>query len=287
MRAGFVTCVKLGLSCIEEIYNVGGSLELVITLHDYLARAKSGRIYVDDFCLRHNIPVIKVKNINEPEAIRAIKESKIDWLFIIGWSQIAKKHVLEAPSKGCLGMHPTLLPEGRGRAAIPWAILKGLKQTGVTLFKLDEGVDTGPIIAQEVIGIEERDTAMTLYEKVISAHKSLIRSVWPMLVNDKVVATPQRNELASYWPERKPEDGRILPEMTVEQVDRLVRAVTRPYPGAFIILNGEKYVIWSGIPRWNTAKNAESFIDNKGHLWLKTIDGYFEAFDWEKEAHKE
>jgi len=287
MRAGFVTCVKLGLGCMEEIYNIGGSLDLVITLHDYLAQAKSGRVYVDNFCLQHNIPVIKMKNINEPEAIRVIIEHKIDWLFIIGWSQIAKKDVLEAPNKGCLGMHPTLLPEGRGRAAIPWAILKGLKQTGVTLFKLDEGVDTGPIIAQEIIKIEERETATTLYEKVINAHKSLMRRVWPILVDDKVEALPQRNELATYWPERKPEDGRILPEMKVEEVDRLVRAVTRPYPGAFIIKNGEKFVIWSGVPRWNEAGDKELFDDSNEHLWIKAVDGYFEACEWEKISDKE
>lgn len=78
MKTGFVTCVKLGLSCMEEIYDIGGQLDLVITLHDNLAPNKSGRIYVDEFCRRYDIPVIKIKNINEQEVISAVKEKQLD-----------------------------------------------------------------------------------------------------------------------------------------------------------------------------------------------------------------
>ena len=165
MKIAFATCVRLGLSCIEEIYRINGKLDLLISLKDEKARDKSGRIYLDDIAYEHNIPLLKVNNINDPEVIKALKDYEIDWLFIIGWSQIAKEEVLKAPKKGCIGMHPTLLPVGRGRAAIPWAILKGLKQTGVTMFKLDEGVDTGDIIGQGIIEINENTTATDLYKK--------------------------------------------------------------------------------------------------------------------------
>src|SRR5690606_23924645 len=117
------TCVQLGRSCIEEIYRIGGKLDLLITLHDEKAKKKSGRIYLDDISQTHRIPLLKISNINDPEVIEALIQYRIDWLFIIGWSQIARKEVLETPNKGCIGMHPTLLPVGRGRAAIPWAII--------------------------------------------------------------------------------------------------------------------------------------------------------------------
>src|SRR6266496_1733341 len=145
MRFGFVTCVQLGLACMEEIYAAGGCLDLAITLRDELAQTKSGRIYLDKFCEERRIDLVKIKHVNDSQSIGAIKEKGLDWLFIIGWSQIAGPLVLDAPKRGVLGIHPTLLPAGRGRAPIPWAILKGLKQTGVTLFKLDAGIDTGPI----------------------------------------------------------------------------------------------------------------------------------------------
>ena len=133
MRFGFVTCVELGLSCMQAIYDAGGHLDLAITLPDDRAVSKSGRVYLDTFCNAHAIPLIKSPNINDETVISAVREHEIDWLFIIGWSQIAHAEILAAPTRGALGMHPTLLPEGRGRAAIPWAILKGLHQTGQTL----------------------------------------------------------------------------------------------------------------------------------------------------------
>lgn len=283
MKFGFVTCVRLGLGCMEEIYNIGGELALVITLHDHLMKDKSGRIYVDEFCMIHNIPILKVKNINEPEAVNAIIEKGIDWLFIIGWSQIARKDILIAPKKACLGMHPTLLPQGRGRAAIPWAILKGLDKTGVTLFKLDENVDTGPIIAQEVINIEPRETATTLYSKVIEAHKTLIRKVWDDLLNDRIKFIPQDENLATTWPGRKPEEGEISLEMNTDEVDKLVRAVTDPYPGAFVIIDSTKYIIWAGEPHKGINLESKFLFDEVGHLWIETTDGCFEAIRWERE----
>ncbi|HKE57211.1 MAG TPA: formyltransferase family protein [Pyrinomonadaceae bacterium] len=246
MKFGFVTCVQLGLSCMEEIYKVGGKLELVITLHDELATQKSGRVYVDQFCAAHDVAVLKVKNVNDDEALAAIRERELDWLFIIGWSQIARRDVLSAPRRGVLGMHPTLLPTGRGRAAIPWAIIRDLSETGVTLFQLDEGVDTGPIIAQQRLPLASDETATTLYERVTDAHASLIGRVWPDLMSDRVQAVPQQEEHASVWEGRKPADGRLSAAMSVAEVERLVRATTRPYPGAFWQDNGTLLRVWQG-----------------------------------------
>ena len=157
-KIAFATCVQLGLSCIEEIYRINGQLSFLITLKDEKAKNKSGRVYLDEFAKEHNLQVLKIDNINDQIVIDTIKKNNIDWLFIIGWSQIAKKELLDAPNKGCIGMHPSLLPVGRGRAAIPWAILKCLDCTGVTLFKLDEGVDTGEIIGQLSIPLSNRTT---------------------------------------------------------------------------------------------------------------------------------
>ncbi len=281
MKFGFVTCVQLGLACMEEIYRIGGKLDLVMTLHDRLARDKSGRIYVDPFCARHGIDVVKIRSVNDTEAVETVRQREIDWLFIIGWSQIARKKMLDAPRRGCLGMHPTLLPQGRGRAAIPWAILKGLDKTGVTLFKLDEGVDTGPILAQEVIPISPDETATQLYERVAQAHRTLISRIWHDLITDTLVLHPQDGTQATEWPERKPEDGVILPTMDCLYVDRLVRAVTRPYPGAFIDYERTRYIIWGGRAHPGKYSSQDFAVDADHHLWFNTAGGCFEAIDWE------
>lgn len=278
MKFAFVTCVQLGLTCMEAIYEAGGTLDLVITLKDHMARDKSGRIYVDEFCSHHGVDVLKVRHVNDDVVPKALADREIDWLFIIGWSQIAGPAVLQAPRLGVLGMHPTLLPQGRGRAAIPWAILKGLSETGVTLFQLDEGVDTGPIVSQERIPIAPDETATSLYSRVAAAHQTLIRRVWLDFAGGLVVPQPQDSSQASEWPGRTPADGCILPEMTVAQVDRLVRATTHPYPGAFWEDAGRIVRVWAGKVGQGTDAVAA------GHLRLNLSDGVYDAVDYQIES---
>ncbi|WP_205859181.1 formyltransferase family protein [Pleionea sediminis] len=248
---------------MEAIYEVDGKLDLAITLEDGQARNKSGRIYLDEFCSTNNIPLVKSSHINNEVCIDIIKEYDLDWLFIIGWSQIASNELLSAPKKGVLGIHPTLLPEGRGRAAIPWAILKGLDKTGVTLFKLNEGVDTGDIVAQVEIPLDGSTDAAKLYDQVNIAHVRLIKEVFHKLRNENIVLKPQVHELATEWPGRKPEDGEINLEGSVFEAERLIRAVTHPYPGAYYFNDqGQKVIIWKA-----------SVDEGKNNMSLKFYDG--------------
>lgn len=270
MKIAFTTCVQLGKSCIEEIYKIGGSLDLLITLKDEKAKNKSGRIYLDDISEEHNVPLLKINHINDQEVLDAIKEHEIDWLFIIGWSQIAGEAVLNAPTYGCIGMHPTLLPKGRGRAAIPWAILKGLDKTGVTMFKLDAGVDTGDIIGQGIIPMDEETTATELYEKVDEMHIQLIREYWDAIVNNTVELQKQDDRIATEWPGRKPADGEIFATMTMQEAERLVRAVTHPYPGAFYIKDDKKMTIWKAKVQTEAEENG-----------IKLADGYLIPIEYE------
>ncbi|AGC78662.1 methionyl-tRNA formyltransferase [Nonlabens dokdonensis DSW-6] len=245
-----------------------------MTLPDDKSVKKSGRIYLDEFAQSKNIPLIKINHINDQSAIDAIKEHNIDWLFIIGWSQIASKEVINATKIGAIGAHPTLLPEGRGRAAIPWAILKGLDKTGVTFFKMDEGVDTGLILGQEEVPIASTENATTLYSKVNKAHEILIKKLYPQLLAGTVTAHEQNEANASYWEGRKPADGLITQDMTMLYVDRLVRATSRPYPGAFIQNDKIKVIFWSGF----TSKKA---IIDELYYEFKLNDGYFYSDDFE------
>lgn len=274
MKFAFVTCVQIGLSCMEAIYEIGGSLDLIISIPDEKAKKKSGRIYVDDFAEKHNISVLKTNHINDEVAINTIKKHNIDWLFIIGWSQIASKEVIDAPNLGAIGAHPTLLPVGRGRAAIPWAIIKGLDKTGVSFFKMDEGVDTGLILGQEEIPIATDEIATTLYEKVNMAHETLIKKLYKALKENKVIGKRQDESKATYWEGRKPKDGEITTQMTMLEADRLVRATTKPYPGAFFIERDKKVIIWQG--HYSENKKEENVL-----FEIKLSDGFYYAENYE------
>lgn len=274
MKFAFVTCVQIGLSCMEAIYDVNGSLDLIISIPDEKAKKKSGRIYVDDFAQKNNIPVVKSNHVNDAAVIEAIKAYDIDWLFIIGWSQIASKEVIETPNLGAIGAHPTLLPVGRGRAAIPWAIIKGLDKTGVSFFKMDEGVDTGLILGQEEVPIEPTETAQTLYNKINTAHETLIKKLFINLQNNNIEGKVQDESKATYWEGRKPKDGELFEIMTMYEVDRLVRATTKPYPGAFIIRDDKKVTIWTGIM-------SKDKIESNIYHEIALYDGFFYATNYE------
>lgn len=272
-RLGFVTCVQLGLECMQAIYDWGAELDLVVTLDDGVSKSKSGRVYVDGFCGARNIQLLKTRSVNDKKVIAAVQDREIDWLFIIGWSQIAKSGILNSARLGCIGIHPTLLPQGRGRAAIPWAILKGLRKTGVTLFRLDEGVDTGPIIDQKEILIDDFTTATDLYGDVRRAHYDILKQSLGALIDGSVTLREQDHSKASIWEGRRPEDGRLSEAMTMGEALLMIRAVTRPYPGAFFVREGKIVRIW-----------AASLEPREGSLKIGLSDGVVYATDFQIEC---
>lgn len=274
-RIGFVTCVKLGLECLEALARRGPKIDLVISLNDDKAPNKSGRVYLDEFCNRSELPLVKVDNINDENALKKIQRHELDWVFVIGWSQILGSSALNLASQGSIGAHPTLLPQGRGNAAVPWAILKGLDKTGVSFFRMDHGVDTGPILHQEVIPIDPNETANTLYRKITDAHVEGICELVPRLLDGSLEERHQDAKQATVWPKRRPSDGRIDQTMTVAEVERLVRAVTHPYPGAFWDSKGERVRIWSGeIVDCNDLQQGRR---------IKLVDGCYDALEFEIE----
>jgi methionyl-tRNA formyltransferase len=150
------------------------------------------------------------------------------------------------------------------------------------MFKLDEGVDSGPILAQEELPLAPDETATSLYKRVAEAHRTLIARVWRELVSDAIVPQPQDDSAATTWPGRKPADGVIKPEeMSCKHVDRLVRAVTHPYPGAFVDHDETRYIIWSGQPHPGEDMPKSLTVDDNDHLWFSLKDGCFEAVEWE------
>jgi methionyl-tRNA formyltransferase len=142
-------------------------------------------------------------------------------------------------------MHPTLLPRHRGRAPIPWAILSGLARTGVTLFEIvDATADSGSIVGQVVVDIAPDETATTLFARIADAHVQLMRDFVPQLIARTAPRIPQDPTRASSWHRRTAADGIIDWETRAHYLSDWVRAQTRPYPGAFTFLGGERVIVW-------------------------------------------
>ena len=169
-----------------------------------------------------------------------------------------------------------MLPIGRGRAAIPWTILKGIHKTGVSFFKLDQGVDTGDIVHQEIISVKNNEDAESLYEKVNLAHISGISKVIKILKSSELKLIKQDDSLSTYWNAREPKDGEIDLNKSILIAEKLIRATTKPYPGAFVIIKNQKIIIWK-------AKIVDK-VSNLESKFLVFKDGYLLLEEYEQSA---
>lgn len=249
MRLVWVSFDVMGRDCLTAAAEAGADVAAVVTLPGPIDPNRSGQCSFEGIAGRLGAELIETADVNSPETIAAIREADPDLIFVVGWSQLVMDEFIGLPRHGVFGMHPTLLPRHRGRAAIPWAILSGLAKTGVTLFQIADGTaDSGPIVGQVEVTIEHDETATTLYDKVTSAHLKLVRQYVPKLLDGTAERVPQDTRRASDWPKRTPADGIIDWETRAPYLHDWVRAQTRPYPGAFTYLGDDRLVVWRARP---------------------------------------
>ena len=249
MRLVWVSFDVMGRDCLAAAADAGAEVAAVVTLPGPIDPDRSGQCSFDEIAADLGARLIETADVNAPDTIAAIREVDPDLIFVVGWSQLVMDEFIGLPRHGVFGMHPTLLPRHRGRAAIPWAILSGLAKTGVTLFQIADGTaDSGPIVGQVEVPIAPDETATTLYDKVTAAHLDVVREFVPKLLDGTAERLPQDTRRASSWPRRAPADGIIDWETRAPYVHDWVRAQTRPYPGAFTYLGEDKLVVWRARP---------------------------------------
>jgi methionyl-tRNA formyltransferase len=249
MRTVWVSFDTIGRDCLEAAAGAGAEVVGIVTLAGPIDPNRSGQCSFDEVAERHRAQLVPTADVNADETVEAIRALDPELIFVVGWSQLVREPFIALASEGVFGMHPTLLPRHRGRAAIPWAILSGLARTGVTLFEIvDTTADSGAIVGQVVVDIERDDTAETLYRRLSEAHVELVRDLVPQLVARTAPRIAQDPSRASAWPKRTPADGIIDWETRAPYLYDWVRAQTRPYPGAFTFLGDEKVVVWRAKP---------------------------------------
>lgn len=249
MRLVWVSFDVMGRDCLAAAAEAGAEVAAVVTLPGPIDPDRSGQCSFDEIAAQLGARLIETVDVNAPDTIAAIREVDPDLIFVVGWSQLVLDEFIGLPRHGVFGMHPTLLPRHRGRAAIPWAILSGLAKTGVTLFQIADGTaDSGAIVGQVEVPIAPDETATTLYDKVTEAHLELVRAFVPKLLDGSAERMPQDPRRASAWPKRTPADGIIDWETRARYLYDWVRAQTRPYPGAFTYLGEDKLVVWRARP---------------------------------------
>jgi methionyl-tRNA formyltransferase len=187
--------------------------------------------------LRLGIPVIQPEKLRNPEAMLPLQAWAPDLIVVAAFGQILRPDVLSLPKWGCINIHGSLLPRGRGAAPIQAAILAGDQETGITIMKMDPGVDTGPILSQRAIPISPEDTVGTLFEKLAPIGAELLLATLPRYFSGELQPQPQPAEGITYVPVLKKEDGRLDFTQPAAALERRVRAFN-PWPGTWFEWNG-------------------------------------------------
>ncbi|MCX7608751.1 MAG: methionyl-tRNA formyltransferase [Anaerolineales bacterium] len=194
---------------------------------------------VKEAALRLGLPVIQPEKLRQPEAMAQLRAWAPDLIVVAAFGQILRQEVLDLPPLGCINVHASLLPRWRGAAPIQAALLAGDAETGVTIMKMDAGVDTGPILAQRAIPIAPDETGGSLFEKLSRLGADLLLETLPRYVSGEIVPRPQPEEGVTYAPMLKKEDGLLDFSQPAAALERRVRAMN-PWPGA--------YFEWRGAP---------------------------------------
>jgi methionyl-tRNA formyltransferase len=244
MRLGWIGFHQEGLPALAGLQDAGAPLVAAITLKPELAASRSAAGDYRALCRRTGLPLYEVANINDEASLHLLRELALDVVFVIGWNQILKPATLRSARVGMIGAHASLLPHNRGSAPINWALIRGEQMSGNSLMWLAEGVDAGDLIDQTAFCITPYDTCATLYDQVAESNRDMLLRVLPRLLAGERPGVPQRHTNEPVLPRRRPADGLVDWSRDGVAIYNFVRALTRPYPGAFSWLDKKRWTIW-------------------------------------------
>ena len=193
--------------------------------------------------LEHGIPVLQPKGLRKPETVEKLKSFEPDVIVVVAYGVILRTPVLEAAKYGCINVHASLLPKYRGAAPIQWAILNGEKETGVTIMQMDEGLDTGDILAVSRLPIEPDETGASLFDKLSLLGGPLLLSVLDEAEKGNLHPVKQGESPTAYARMLDKEMGLLDFTQDAEVLERWIRGLNS-WPGTYSYLNGKLLKIW-------------------------------------------
>ena len=224
------------MRALAEVYPIVG----VVTQPD--RPAGRGRVLtpppVKRLALELGLPLIQPERLRQPEAMAQLQAWAPDVIVVAAFGQILRPAVLELPRFGCVNVHASLLPRWRGAAPIQAALLNGDAETGITIMRMDAGVDTGPTLSQRALPIQPDDNAGALSERLAALGGELLLETLPAYLSGELTPQPQEDAGATYAPMLNKADGQLDFSQPAEALARRVRAFN-PWPGAFTIWQGQ------------------------------------------------
>ncbi|MBE2182222.1 MAG: methionyl-tRNA formyltransferase [Anaerolineae bacterium] len=278
MRIVFMGATELGWECCRLMLDMGQNVVGIFTIPQQFriswspnplpnVRYKS----FEDIATKYNLPVTVVTGkMSDPKYREILEELAPDIVIVIGWYYIIPRQLRELAPLGVIGIHASLLPKYRGASPLVWALINGEAEAGISLFYLEDGIDTGNIVAQERFSIGWDDDIQMVIGKSTQSSLAMIREYIPKLADGTAPSIPQNNADATYVSPRTPDDGYISwQNHSACSAYNWIRAQTHPYPGAFTLYNGQRLALW----RASLTNQASPLA--AGSILLSTTDKAF------------
>ncbi len=275
-----------GLDTLRRINRTKVPVNLIITTREELNQKRqiSGAVPFEEI----GLPIYFLDSWNLKSDIERVVAEKIDLLLVMGFQRLVPQEIIDSVKIASFGFHGSSepLPKGRGRSPINWELIRGKDKFILHMFKLEADADSGLIFDRREFDMNPFDTIETVYYKVSLAMREMAENVVSKMLKGKALASEPQVGEPSYFPKRTPEDGLIQWPITIMEMHNFVRALTRPYPGAFAVLRGEKLSIYCGQPFSNKLEFdqpegsvIESFFS--GDFLIKCSDGAYLVTDFE------
>jgi methionyl-tRNA formyltransferase len=241
MRIVFMGTAELSCASLEKLAGSKGFSVVAVVTQPDKPKGRELKLTASPVKLlaeKLGLPVLQPLKARDEHFIRQLRELQPGLMVVVAYGQILPQTILDLPPHGCLNVHTSLLPKYRGAAPIQWAIANGEPETGVTIMKMDAGLDTGSVLATRRTPILRTDDSQTLHDRLAQLGADLLVETIPGYVAGKILPQPQPGEGSSYAAKIKKEDGRIDWNLPSEKIWNRLRAFT-PWPGAFAFLNTE------------------------------------------------
>lgn len=276
LRIAVVGAVGTTEVAIRALAGCGHPPVAIVTIPLELRDRHSDFVDLEPLARQCGATVIRAADTADPAVPEALGALDLDIVLVVGWSRVCGPEIRRIPRIGALGYHPTFLPKMRGRAALAWTIILDVRETAGTLFWLDEGVDSGDIAAQRAFTVAPDMTLQALLDRHLVALEEMIPPLFRSLAKGERPAVPQDHEQATYLAVRRPSHGEIDWTRPAAEIERLIRAVSRPYPGAFTFLRGQKVMVWSAkvvrYPQWH-AQTGQVFAHERSAPIVRCGEG--------------
>lgn len=283
MKVVFMGTPDFAVGALEGIIKAGHEVTAVVTQPDKpKGRGKEMQISAVKACaLEHGLLVFQPQKIKSPEAVEQLRSYEADIFVVAAFGQILSKEILDMPKYGCVNIHASLLPKYRGAAPIQWAVIDGEEETGVTIQQMNEGVDTGDILMQEVVKLDAKETGASLFEKLAVCGAGLIVKTLTEIEKGSLTPVKQDDSKSTHAKMLSKDMGKLDFSQEAVVLERKIRGLNS-WPSAYTYFKGKTLKIWDADVEeqigggeygsvCEVAKDSFCIVTGKGCLRIKEV----------------